>query len=92
MRLKLTAGGPSEWDNMREMFRDFVGKQRQCPFKAASLPLGAPELVVAVWQCTAAGCYYLTDSCQLHSSLLLPTDLRESLPTLPRTPLCSPAK
>ncbi|XP_023261890.1 cell division cycle protein 20 homolog B isoform X2 [Seriola lalandi dorsalis] len=33
MRLKLTTGGPNEWDNMREMFRDFVGKRRQSPFE-----------------------------------------------------------
>lgn len=35
----------------------------------------APELVVTVWQCTAAGCVlWLIYSYQLHSSLLVPTE------------------
>lgn len=39
---------------------------------AASSPW-APEPVVTVWQCTAAGCVvWLIYSCQLHSSLLVP--------------------
>ncbi|XP_067471296.1 cell division cycle protein 20 homolog B-like [Thunnus thynnus] len=33
MRLKFTGGDSNEWDNMRRMLRDFVGKRRHCSFK-----------------------------------------------------------